>query len=109
MASIYKVVFINQGKVYEIFAHQVYQGEMYGFVIVEELVFGERTTVVVDPAEERLKDEFESVRRTFIPMHAIVRIDEVTKEGVAKVSELGDKVTPFPTPLYTPGRGPGKD
>jgi len=109
MASIYKVVFFNQGKVYEIFARQVYQGEMYGFVIVEELVFGERTRVVVDPSEERLKDEFEAVSRTFIPMHAIIRIDEVSKEGVAKISDLGDKVTPLPTPLYTPGRGPSKD
>lgn len=107
--SIYKVTFINQGKAYEIFARQVYQGEMYGFIVVEELIFGERTTVVVDPSEERLKDEFESVKRTLIPMHAVMRIDEVSKEGVAKISDLGDKVTPFPSTLYTPGGGSGKD
>ncbi len=101
--SIYKVVFINQGKVYEVFARQVYQAELYGFVVVEELIFGERSTVVVDPGEERLKSEFESVTRTFIPMHSVIRIDQVKKEGTAKISELGDKVAHFPTPFYTPG------
>ncbi len=105
----YKVIFINQGKVYEIFAHQVYQAELYGFVVIEDLVFGERTSVVVDPSEERLKSEFESVKRTYIPMHAVIRIDEVEKEGVAKITDMGDKIAQFPTPLYTPGGSTSKD
>jgi hypothetical protein len=102
--NIYKIAFISQGKVYEIFARQVYQADLYGFVVAEELIFGERSSVVVDPSEERLKSEFESVTRTYIPMHAVIRIDEVKKEGIAKITELSDKVTPFPTPLYTPGK-----
>jgi hypothetical protein len=33
-------------------------------------------------------------------MHCIVRIDEVEKEGVAKISDSkGEKVTPFPIPM----------
>jgi hypothetical protein len=33
-------------------------------------------------------------------MHAVVRIDEVEKEGVAKISDSkGQKVTPFPMPI----------
>ena len=33
-------------------------------------------------------------------MHSIVRIDEVEKEGVAKItSNGGEKVTPFPLPM----------
>jgi len=101
--TIYKVAFFNQGKIYEVFARRVYQGELFGFVVLEELVFGERASVVVDPSEERLKTEFESVKRTHVPMHAVVRIDEVEKQGVAKISEPGANVTLFPTPLYTPG------
>ncbi|HET7306198.1 MAG TPA: DUF1820 family protein [Gammaproteobacteria bacterium] len=103
---IYKIVFLNQGKVYEIYARNVSQGTLFGFVEVEKLVFGERTSVVVDPGEERLKTEFEDVRRTYIPLHSIVRIDEVAKEGVAKVSEVegGSNVTPFPYPTYTPNK-----
>lgn len=100
---LFKVTFVNQGQVYEVFARQVYQAELYGFVVIEELVFGERSTVVVDPSEERLQSEFEGVKRSFVPMHAIIRIDEVEKEGISKISELGDNVTSFPGPIYTPG------
>jgi hypothetical protein len=103
--SIYRVSFINRGKVYEVFAQKVYQGELYGFVVIEQLIFGERSSVVVDPGEERLKDEFQSVRRSFVPMHAVIRIDEVEKEGIAKIHDLGENVTPFP-PVYPPAGGP---
>jgi len=107
---LYKVIFVNQGKVYEIYARSVGQGSLFGFVEVEELVFGERTTVVVDPAEERLKSEFETVKRTYIPMHAVIRIDEVEKQGLSKISAIdGSNVSPFPMPLYTPGGGSGRD
>jgi hypothetical protein len=77
---------------------------MFGFVEVEELVFGERTTLVVDPSEEKIKSEFESVKRTYLPMHAIIRIDEVDKQGASKISKLeGGNVAQFPMPMYTPG------
>ena len=104
---LYKIIFMNQGSVYEIYARSIGQGTMFGFIEVEELVFGERTTVVVDPSEERLKSEFETVKRTYIPMHAVIRIDEVEKQGASKISSLdGDNVSQFPMPVYTPG-GPG--
>ena len=102
---VYKVTFLNEGKVYQIFASDVYQGSLYGFIEVENILFGEKSSVVVDPSEERLKSEFADVRRTFIPMHAVVRIDEVEKEGHAKItalSEKGSNVAVFPTAIYTP-------
>lgn len=103
---VYKVMFMNQGQVFEIYARRVNHGELFGFVAVEELVFGERTTVVVDPSEERIKAEFENVRRTYLPMHSIVRIDEVDKQGTSKISKVeGGNVAQFPIPIYTPGDG----
>ncbi len=101
---IYKVIFHNQGKVYEIYARSVHQGAMFGFIEIEKLVFGEKTSLVVDPSEENLKSEFNDVTRTYIPMHSIIRIDEVNKQGTAKVTELSGKdgnVMPFP--VYTQG------
>ena len=104
---LYKVMFVSQGKIYEIYARSVTQGTLFGFIEVERLVFGERSTVVVDPAEERIKTEFAGVRRTYLPMHAVLRIDEVEKQGVSKVTAVeAGNVTPFPMPIYTPG-GPG--
>lgn len=95
---LYRVTFYNQGQVYEVYARGVSQQGLYGFVEVESLVFGEKTQVVVDPAEERLAAEFADVVRSYIPMHAVIRIDEVSKRGSAKVTpaEEGGKVMPFP-------------
>lgn len=87
----YRVIFHSQGKVYEIYAKGVHQSGVLGFVEVEKLVFGEKTTLVVDPSEEHLKAEFAGV----------TRIDEVEKEGHGKITAVagGEKVTPFP--FYT--------
>ncbi len=108
---IYRITFVSQGKVYEIYARQVSQGALYGFVEVEELLFGEKTTLVVDPSEEQLKHEFSGVQKTYIPFHAVLRIDEVEKEGTAKVLHLaspGDTVTAMPKHGFPPDKGPGK-
>ncbi|MFK8030759.1 MAG: DUF1820 family protein [Gammaproteobacteria bacterium] len=104
--TLYRVTFASQGKTYEVYARNVEHGStLFGFVMIEQLVFGERSTVVVDPAEEKIKTEFANVTRSYIPMHAIVRIDEVDKTGVSKITSSGDNVSHFPVPLYTPGGG----
>lgn len=97
--SIFKVIFYNDGEIYEIYARNIYQSDMYGFIELEEFLFGERTQVIVDPGEEKLKSEFSGVKRSYIPMPSIIRIDEVEKEGQVKVSEVkgNDKVAQFPT------------
>ncbi|HSG88647.1 MAG TPA: DUF1820 family protein [Pseudomonadales bacterium] len=96
--NMFRVIFHNQGQIYEVYAREIFQSDLYGFIEVEGYVFGSRSQMVVDPSEERLKNEFEDVERSFIPMHAIVRIDEVEKEGQARIKEVkGDKVMPFPT------------
>jgi hypothetical protein len=88
---VYKVVFHNQGKLYELYAREVGQSSMYGFIEVEGLIFGERSAVLVDPAEERLKSEFAGVKRTYVPIHSVVRVDEVEKEGTNKIIPLGGR------------------
>ena len=100
--QLFKVVFMSHGQVYEIYARHVGHGELFGFVEVEELVFGERTTLVVDPSEEKIKSEFENVKRTYLPMHSIIRIDEVDKQGTSKISKVEGNVAQFPMPIYTP-------
>jgi hypothetical protein len=98
---LFRVSFTNQGQVYEVYARSVSHGGLLGFVEIETLVFGEKSTVVLDPAEEKLKTEFQGVVRSYIPVHSVIRIDEVTKPGPAKISPLPEgvsgKVTPFPT------------
>lgn len=107
---IYRVSFMSHGKAYEIYARKVSHGSLLGFVEIEDLVFGERTQLVVDPGEEKIKSEFAGVQRSFIPMHAVVRIDEVDKQGVSKVTAVeGGNISQFPMPVFTPGgETPGK-
>lgn len=102
--TLYKVTFANQGQIYEVYARKVSHGALFGFVEVEDLVFGERSSIVLDPSEEKIKSEFKGVKRTYLPMHSIVRIDEVDKQGASKISKAeGGNVAQFPVPVYTPG------
>ena len=112
--NIYKVVFHQQGNLYELHARHVSHSEMYGFLEIGEIIFGERSALLVDPSEEKLKTEFAGVMRTFVPIHAVVRVDEVSKEGANKItatdSATGGNVTQFPAPGFpAPGGGGKKD
>ncbi|KGP63823.1 hypothetical protein EP47_12390 [Legionella norrlandica] len=97
--SLFRISFANQDEIFEIYARSIKESEMFGFLEVEELVFGEQTALVVDPSEEKLKMEFNGVKRIFIPVHSVFRIDEVSKQGVSKVKDNvghSNKVRPFP-------------
>lgn len=102
---LFRVQFVNQGKVYEIYAKRAGHSSMLGFIEIEGLVFGEKSSVVIDPSEERLKSEFEGVSVTYVPMHAVIRIDEVEKQGTAKIVPLdgkSDNVVSYPFTSGTP-------
>lgn len=104
---VYRISFLNEGKLYELYARSVSSHTLLGFVEIEDLLFGEKTKVVVDPSEERLRSEFAGVERTYVPIHAVVRIDQVEKRGAAKISaahEGSDKVRTLPSPLFVPGK-----
>lgn len=105
---IFRIYFTSQGKSYELYAGQVNQGELVGFVEVQDIRFGERSALVVDPSEEQLKNEFGGVKRLLIPYHAVHRIEEVVKEGLGKVFTLpaAKESIPFPPHLPLPGGKP---
>ena len=108
---VYRVSFIQQGEIYEVYAKQVTQGNLFGFIELEGLLFGERSEVLVDPSQEKLESEFKDVERTYVPMHAVLRIDEVAKEGVSRITKPEGEaanVTTFPGPIYTPTSRPEK-
>ena len=94
--SVYKIIFMQLGEVYEVFAKQIFQSDMYGFIEVENYIFNKDKQLVVDPSSEKLKNEFSDVQRSYIPMNAIIRIDEVEGTGEAKIKENKGQVSPFP-------------
>lgn len=104
LKSIYRIKFVNQDKLYEVYCSHIFQSELFGFLEIEELIFGERSQLLVDPAEEKLQQEFSGVKRSYLPISAIVRIDEVEKEGKAKISDSKGSATVASFPTGVPGR-----
>jgi hypothetical protein len=46
---VYRILFQNNGQVYEVYARNIYQSELYGFVEIEDYTFGTKSQVVIDP------------------------------------------------------------
>ena len=95
---LYKVVFFNKSKVYELYSRDVFSSEIYGFVYVADLVFDQNQRIVIDPAEDKLREEFENVNVLHLPMQSIIRIEEVKKKQSCKIREIkqGENISQFP-------------
>ncbi len=98
--TLYKITFLGQGKVYELYARQVESGRLWGFLEVADLVFDVHDGLVVDPTEERLQAEFGNTRTLHLPMQSVLRVEEVEKKGQSAIRDAasGEVVTPFPLP-----------
>lgn len=106
-AKLYKITFLSQGKSIELYARRVASSALWGFTEIGELVFeppGEG--LVVDPTEERLREEFRDTTVLHLPIQAILRVEEVARRGTPAIRDVagGDKVTPFP--IVPPKTGP---
>jgi|TARA_B110000014_G_scaffold260455_1_gene250239 hypothetical protein len=98
--GIYKILLIQLGEIYELYAQSIFQSDLYGFIEIEEYLFDQNSKILVDPSEEKLKSEFKGVKRSYIPIGSIIRIDEVDEKGNPKITEhKGDKVTSIPNIL----------
>ena len=96
--KLFRIAFLNHGKVYELFCTGVCTSGLLGFIEVSGLEFSDKDSVVVDPTEEKMRDEFEGVEVLHLPLHSVLRVEEVRNKGpsVIRDRESGEKVTPFP-------------
>ncbi len=96
--KLFRIAFLNHGKVYELFCSGVGMSNLLGFVEATGLEFGEKDSLVIDPTEEKMRDEFDGVEVLHLPMHSVLRVEQVRKKGQAVIRdrESGEKVTPFP-------------
>ncbi len=98
-STLYKIIFFNQSKVYELYAKDVFSSDIYGFITVAELIFEQNSTIVIDPAEDKIREEFANVNILHLPMQSIIRIEEVKKKMSCKIRDIkkGENITPFPS------------
>ena len=85
---------------------------IYTDVEAEQTRLADLMSGFVDPSEEKLKSEFSGVKRSYIPLQAIIRIDEVDKEGISKVSDASSSegnVSSFPFSGVVPGQQQGDE
>lgn len=82
--TVFRVIFLQEDKVYEVYARYLSEESLMGFIEIEELLF-------TDAEEENIKTEFQEVKRSYIPIHHVLRIDEVIKKGSAKVKQVEKK------------------
>ena len=102
---LYRVAFHNHGKVYELYCTGVTTSGLWGFLEISGMVFDSADSLVVDPSDERLRDEFEDVEVLHVPLHGVLRVEQVRRKGQAVIRdrESGEKVTPFPMTPPRPG------
>jgi hypothetical protein len=95
---LYKIIFLNHGKVYELYSEGVTSSGLFGFIEVSNLVFEAGDGMVVDPTEEKLRQEFEGAKVLHLPIQSVLRVEEVEKRGqcIIRDRKSGEKVTPFP-------------
>jgi hypothetical protein len=89
--TVYRIIFFNQETVCELYAKNLDQESLYGFIEVSNIIFGQNSELLVDPAQERLKTEFQNVETTYVPLHSIIRIDQVEKEGLGGIRDVSNK------------------
>ena len=53
-------------------------------------MFDEASSLIVDPAEEKLRDEFKETKSLHLPIQAILRIEEVEKRGTAAIRDASN-------------------
>lgn len=99
-STIYRITFLSNGKSIELFAGEVTTSALWGFVEVSGLMFDTTEGLVIDPTEERLREEFAGTKRLHLPMHSVVRVEEVERRGVCRIRDAatGDKIVPLPLP-----------
>ena len=98
---IYRITFFNQQEVYEIYAQHVFQSDLWGFLEVEEFVFGERSQMIVDPAEEKLKNEFSGSSAALSRCSlwcVLMKWKKRVPARLPKFTGRGGNVRPFPFP-----------
>lgn len=85
----YKIVFYDEEhKPLTIYAQNVYQSDILGFVTAEKLLFPEPSEIIVTPDQDKIRNMFKNTEKTIIPINLIIRIDEVTPDVSAPVINI---------------------
>ena len=86
--TIYRINYINQNQVYELYAGHVDTNQLLGFMSIKNMMFDMNDGVVIDPTEEQLKAEFKDVEVLHIPLQQVLKVEEVKNKKSCKIKPL---------------------
>ena len=97
---LYRVLFKQDDKIYETYAQYVSDESLVGFVEIEEFIFTDlpltQSTFEREDSDV-LEKIFSGVKRCYIPVHLVLRIDEVSQIEVLNAGRgEHSNVKPFP-------------
>jgi hypothetical protein len=75
---IYRIIFTHLEETQEIYAQYISEETLVGFIEADTLLELDQTTLAVNPKE---------VKRCYIPLHNIIRIDEIFWQTGAEVKD----------------------
>lgn len=94
-ASLYRIVFQQRDEECELYAVRVAQGHLPAFLEVEQILFADRATGPgANAVQERLRDALAPVKRCYLPLAHIVRIDEIAYATLAELRGEGRAESP---------------
>ena len=101
-ASLYRIVFQQRDEDCELYAVRVAQGHLPAFLEIEQILFADRAGGHgANAAQERLRNALATVKRCYLPLAHIVRIDEIAYATLAELRGEARAESPA-----TPGEDP---
>lgn len=91
---LYKVKFLQQNEVVELVVRYISEESLMGFIELEEIVFqsGKETHFTRD----EYKEEFSGLDRCYLPLHTLLRIDELNNSSSSSTKDKVDNVRRLP-------------
>lgn len=87
--SIYKIIFYDEEhKTVTLYAENVYQSDILGFITVEKLIFNKPSDVIVTPEHDKICKMFKNTTKALISINLVIRIEEVTPDVSAPVINI---------------------
>ncbi|PLX71039.1 MAG: DUF1820 domain-containing protein [Denitrovibrio sp.] len=87
--KLYKIIFIDEDKkIQTLHASKLNPSSFLGLVEISDIVFIEKSEIIITPDDGDLQQKFKNVERSFIPLNSIIRIDEVMLEKETPVIRL---------------------
>ncbi len=90
--KLFKIHFLDEEKKKNIiYSSKVNPSSFLGLIELSDIVFLDTSEILITPDDDKIRKEFQDVERTFLPINAIIRIDEIVLENETPVIKLYKK------------------